>query len=169
MGNEVPPPSLTLPLRGGGDSPARPSPFQGGETENPRIPTDRPIVFFDGACTICNASVDFILKHDRRGQFLFAPLQGETAAALLPPLPANSEDWSMMLVDESGIYDRSDAALRVGARLGGIWGLVGLALHLPRWLRDGVYRIIARNRYRVFGHHDTCRVPTEAERIRFLP
>jgi predicted DCC family thiol-disulfide oxidoreductase YuxK len=134
-----------------------------------RVPPGHPVVFFDGDCTICNASVDFLLKHDKRNEFLFAPLQGETARALLPPLPTNSDDWSMMLVDERGTYDRSDAALRVVARLGGPWALAGLALHLPRWLRDSAYRLIARNRYRVFGHHDTCRVPTEAERARFLP
>jgi predicted DCC family thiol-disulfide oxidoreductase YuxK len=129
----------------------------------------RPIVFFDGECTICNASVDFILKRDRRQQFFFAPLQGETARALLPPLAANSDEWSMVLVDERGAFDRSDAALRVASRLGIPWSLASLALHLPRWLRDGAYRLIARNRYRLFGHHDTCRIPTEAERARFLP
>ena len=133
------------------------------------IPDGRPIVFFDGDCTICNASVDFILRHDKRDEFLFAPLQGETARSLLPPLPANSDDWSMMLIDERGTFDRSDAALRVAARLGGSWSLAGLALHLPRWLRDGVYRFIARNRHGFFGDRDICRVPTEAEQPRFLP
>ena len=126
-------------------------------------------MFFDGECNVCNASVDFILKHDRLGRFLFAPLQGETARELLPPLPANRGDWFVVLLDERGVSTRTDAALRVAARLDGPWRLLSLARWVPRWLRDGVYRLVAHNRYRVFGRRETCRVPTDAERARFLP
>jgi predicted DCC family thiol-disulfide oxidoreductase YuxK len=118
---------------------------------------------------MCNASVDLILKADSKEQFLFAPLQGETASRALPPLAGRREDWSLMLLDEHGIHDRSDAALGICSQLGGPYKLLSYARIVPRPIRDAVYRFIAHNRYRWFGRHDTCRIPTEAERARFLP
>jgi predicted DCC family thiol-disulfide oxidoreductase YuxK len=131
--------------------------------------TALPIVFYDGDCGMCTQSVDLILRADRRNVFWFAPLQGETARELLPPLPADPAQWSMVLVDEAGIHRESDAALRICRRLPGAWRLLGLLLLVPRFLRDGVYRLVARNRYRVFGRKDSCRIATAAERARFLP
>lgn len=132
-------------------------------------PSPRPIVFFDGVCAMCNASVSLLLRADRRGVFLFAPIQGSTARARLPRLSADPRDWSLIYVDEAGVHEQSDAALRISRRLGGWWGVLALARFIPRWLRDPAYRLIARNRYRWFGRHDACRVPREEERARFLP
>jgi predicted DCC family thiol-disulfide oxidoreductase YuxK len=129
----------------------------------------RPIVFFDGDCALCNASVDLILRADTRRRFLFAPLAGQTAREILPPLTADPGEWSIVLLDEDGVREQSDAALAICRELGGAWTLLGLLRALPRRLRDHAYRVIARNRYRWFGHHETCRIPTEAERARFLP
>ena len=70
---------------------------------------------------------------------------------MLPPLPGDPSEWSMVYVDESGIHDQSDASLEVYRRLGGPWWLLSLARFFPRWLRNPVYRVIARNRYRWFG------------------
>jgi predicted DCC family thiol-disulfide oxidoreductase YuxK len=128
-----------------------------------------PIVFFDGECVLCNSAVDFILRADKDETFLFAPLQGRTAERVLGPLGADPGTWSIMLFDEDGVHDQSDAALRICRRLGGGWQLLSLAKVLPRGLRDTAYRWIARNRYRWFGRHDTCRVPSPSERARFLP
>ncbi len=138
------------------------------ETAPPEAPR-RPIVFFDGVCGMCNRFVDLLLKVDRRGIFLFAPLQGETARSLLPPLPADPAAWSMLYLDERGLHDQSDASLEVYRRLGGLWSVLALARFVPRFLRTPVYRWIARNRYNWFGRRDACRVPTPAERERFLP
>jgi predicted DCC family thiol-disulfide oxidoreductase YuxK len=129
----------------------------------------RPIIFFDDVCVMCNSFIDLILRVDREGRFLFAPLRGETARKILPPMSNDPRDWSMVFVDESGIYDQSDASLEVYRRLGGSWRLLSLARHVPRWIRDSVYRVIARNRYRWFGRRDSCRVPSADERARFLP
>lgn len=134
-------------------------------TEKP----EKPIIFFDGVCGMCNATVDFLLKIDKKKQFVFAPLQGETAKAMLPPLSEDPKEWSMIYVDERGIHDESDASLQVYRRLGGFWALPALLRFFPRWLRTPVYRIIARNRYRWFGKKETCRIPTPQERERFLP
>ena len=128
-----------------------------------------PIIFFDGVCGMCNAFVNLILRVDRKQTFLFAPLQGSTALAMLPPLGDDARQWSMIYVDEVGLHDQSDASLEVYRRLGGLWGLLGLLRYVPGWLRNPVYRIIAHNRYRWFGKTDACRLPSKGEQARFLP
>jgi predicted DCC family thiol-disulfide oxidoreductase YuxK len=141
-------------------------------TEAPPAQTalTRPIVFFDGVCGMCNFFVNVLLRIDRRQVFLIAPLQGETAARLLPPLSAKPEEWSMIVLDEKGkVFDQSDASLEVYRRLGGLWWLLSLARFVPRFIRNPAYRVIARNRYRWFGHRDQCRIPTPEEKARFLP
>ena len=133
------------------------------------VEVERPIVFFDGVCGLCAHSVDFVIRHDRQQQFLFAPLQGETARARLQQLSDTSLS-SMVLLDRTREYRRSDAAWRVLVLLGGVWRIVGYGLRMiPRPLRNWGYSIIARNRYRWFGRKEACRLPTPAERGRFLP
>ena len=130
---------------------------------------ERPIIFFDGVCGMCNKLVDLILRIDRREKFLFAPIQGETAKELLPVPPDDPEEWSMLYLDERGLHDQSDASLEVSRRLGGVWWLLSIVRFVPRFLRDPAYRVIVRNRYRWFGRRDACRIPTPEERERFLP
>jgi predicted DCC family thiol-disulfide oxidoreductase YuxK len=128
-----------------------------------------PIIFFDGVCGMCNRFVDLVLRVDRKELFRFAPLQGTTARELLPPLHEDPQQWSMVYLDERGRHDQSDASLEVYRRLGGAWHVLGLLRFVPRALRNPVYRVVARNRYRWFGKQDTCRVPSPEERRRFLP
>jgi predicted DCC family thiol-disulfide oxidoreductase YuxK len=130
---------------------------------------EKPVIFFDDVCIMCNTFVNLLLRVDRRHQFLLAPLKGETAGKLLPPLPDDPTAWSMVYVDERGIHDQSDASLEVYRRLGGFWWLLSLARFIPRAIRNPIYRVIARNRYRWFGKRDACRIPTAEERARFLP
>lgn len=129
-----------------------------------------PVVFFDGVCGLCNASVDFILSKDPQGRFRFAPLQGETAAAALTPEDIASLK-SLVLRDEKGrIFRRSTAIWRILWTLGGGMRILAAALWVVPWpLRDIGYRIISACRYRLFGKKDACRLPTPAERRRFLP
>ena len=129
----------------------------------------KPVIFFDGVCGMCNAFVDLMLRADHKHIFLFAPLQGSTALAMLPPLGNDAREWSMIYVDEAGVHNQSNASLEVYRRLGGIWGMLGLLRFVPRWLRNPVYRLIARNRYRWFGKKDACRIPSKEEQLRFLP
>lgn len=133
----------------------------------PRI--THPIVFFDGVCGLCNRFVDALVRADRAGVLRFAPIQGETARALLPPSAADPAAWSVIYLDEHGLHTESDAALVIGRRLGGGWRLVGALRLVPRPIRDALYRTIAGNRYRWFGRRAVCRVPGEDERSRFLP
>ncbi len=128
----------------------------------------RPIIFFDGVCGLCNRFVSFLLRADRRQVFRFAPLQGETALRTLAP--ASDDTLSTVrLVADGRVYERSEAVLRILARLGLPWRLAAVALLLPASLRDAVYGFVARHRYRWFGRQAHCRVPGPAERARFLP
>ena len=130
---------------------------------------EHPIIFFDGVCGMCNGFVDMIIRADTGGVFRFAAIQGETAKEILPTLPQNTSDWSMVYVDDRGIHDQSDASLEVYRRLGGFWKILSLAQIIPQVIRTPVYRVIARNRYRWFGRRDSCRIPSESEKERFLP
>ncbi len=129
----------------------------------------RPIVFFDGHCGLCNRSVDWILKHDNSHVFLFSPLQGTTAGDLFMSCPAEELLRSFWLKDESGLHRKSTAILRVCRRLGGLPALLSMAIIVPRQIRDWVYDLIAKSRYRIWGRSESCRIPTPDERAHFLP
>lgn len=157
-----------------------------------------PILFFDGVCGLCNRFVDLMLRADRRGRYRYAPLQGETAQRLLGPQdqapldgpqaggpetgdpetgdrPLGSpqaragDPQSFVFLEIDKRYEQSNAVLLALSGLGGTWRLISLLYVFPRPLRDFVYRIVARNRYRWFGRRDECRLPTPEERDRFLP
>jgi predicted DCC family thiol-disulfide oxidoreductase YuxK len=146
-----------------------PSPATAQPLPPPSAPPSFPIAFFDGECLLCNGFVDVLIKVDRRGRIRLAPLQGATARAYLPPLPADPELWSIFYLDAQGIYSQSDAVLQICRALGGGWALLSYLRIVPRGIRNSLYRWVARNRYRWFGKRDTCRMPTAADRDRFLP
>jgi predicted DCC family thiol-disulfide oxidoreductase YuxK len=124
------------------------------------------IIFFDGVCVMCNALVDFALKHDHQQIFHFAPLQGETAQARIPQF--SSDLNTVVLLDESGISTESDAIIKLLQGLGGPLRLAVIFKLVPKFLRDRMYRYVAKNRYRWFGAHESCRLPTKEERHRLL-
>lgn len=134
-----------------------------------RLPEAEATVFFDGECLLCNGFVDFIIRIDKASLLRIAPLQGPTAQKLLPALPENTEEWSIYYIEAGKVYAQSDAVLRVFYRLGGVWRWLSFARVIPGLIRNFVYRIIARNRYRWFGRRETCRIPNEQEKTRFLP
>lgn len=125
------------------------------------------IVFFDGVCGLCNRYVDFLLRIDAGGKLRFAPLQGKSAAERLGKDEGETLQ-SIALYDEGKVLRKSDAVIRIFEILGGVWGLFALFGWVPKSLRDWVYEWAARNRYRIFGKRDVCRVPTAEERSRFL-
>ena len=122
------------------------------------------IVFFDGICNLCNTSVNFIMRFDNKKQFFFAPLQGETAKKY-----EFRELTSVIYVNEAGkIFEKSDAALEILSRLFPFGRVFLVFKIIPKFIRDWAYNTIAKHRYQLFGKADTCRVPTEEERTRFL-
>lgn len=130
---------------------------------------EAPIVFFDGECILCNGFLDLMFAIDSAHTLRVAPLQGDTAAILLPPLPHDPEEWSIYYLDQHGLYNQSEAVLQILRKLGGIWSLLSMGRSIPLPIRDAVYRFVASNRYRWLGKRDTCRLPTEPESVRFLP
>jgi len=134
-------------------------------------PTRRhPVVLFDGVCGLCNRSVDYIIRHDRRGVFRFAPLQSGYGQQLLEQagLDAASLD-SLVLSDAQGHAVRSEAVLRIAEHLGPVHRVLArLGRLVPRGLRDRLYRLIARHRYRWFGKREACGMPSPEERERFI-
>jgi predicted DCC family thiol-disulfide oxidoreductase YuxK len=127
-----------------------------------------PVLLFDGVCGLCNAWVDFVMKRDRQGVFRFATLQGAYAAQHVAGLDPDLPPESLLLIDADGLHVRSSSALKTLGRLPGVWRVLAVLLWVPAPLRDGVYRVIARFRYKLFGKKDACRLPTPEERERFL-
>ncbi|NNJ25733.1 thiol-disulfide oxidoreductase DCC family protein [Alienimonas chondri] len=128
-----------------------------------------PVLFFDGVCGLCSASVDWLIARDPHGVLRFAPLQGETAEQFLPESDRGCLD-SLVLLDDAGRSRRSRAVLRALRHLGGRWSVVGRILwFVPSPLRDVGYRLVSKVRYAVWGKKETCRLPTAEERERFLP
>ena len=129
-----------------------------------------PLVLFDGICNFCDFWVHFAIRHDRRKRLKFAPLQGETAARLLANTGIDPEKNDTVLFLTNGhVYAQSSAALRICGQLDGGWKLLAVFLAVPGFIRNPVYRWIARNRYRWYGKKETCLVPTPELRERFLP
>jgi predicted DCC family thiol-disulfide oxidoreductase YuxK len=134
------------------------------------------VVLFDGVCVFCNGSVRWLAARDPRARLRFAPLQGETAAALRarhPEIPAALETFVYVERDAAGaerVHLRSSAALRVLAQLGAGWRMLARALAwIPAPARDLAYGAFARRRYRLFGRLDACPLPTPEWKARFLP
>jgi predicted DCC family thiol-disulfide oxidoreductase YuxK len=129
---------------------------------------EKPILFFDGVCGLCNRFVDFSLKHDPHGRVLFAPLQGKTAGELLSNTDLENLD-TVIFYENGSPSHRSTAIVKLLSGVGGLWTVLAWLLWLiPRPLRNFGYRVMAKNRYRFFGQKESCRLPTPEERTRFL-
>jgi predicted DCC family thiol-disulfide oxidoreductase YuxK len=126
------------------------------------------IVLFDGVCSLCSRSVQFIIKRDRRGYFRFASLQSDTGKRLLADRPDFANGDSLVLIENGRYYRESSAVLRIARRLDGIWKSAVVGIAVPRPLRDALYQYMARNRYRWFGRQEACMLPSAKQRERFL-
>jgi predicted DCC family thiol-disulfide oxidoreductase YuxK len=137
-------------------------------------PDSKPIVLYDGICGLCNHLVQFLLKRDTHDHFRFASLQSTFANALLTDrgLDPNDLDTVYVVKDyglpNQSLLARSDAILYLLTQLGGLWKLAGVGRVLPKAFRDVIYKIVARNRYRVFGKHESCMLPEPKHRQKFL-
>ena len=144
-----------------------------------------PIILYDGVCGLCNRLNHFVLRRDSGAIFRFASLQSPFAARILTRHGANPQDLDTVYVvvnhdltkhdlakethADERLLPRSDAIIFVLKKLGGFWKLLGLVLQLlPRPLRNAAYRLVARNRYRIFGRSETCMLPSPEYRNRFL-
>lgn len=125
------------------------------------------VILFDGVCNFCNSSINLVIRNDKKAYFQFAPLQGEIAQQLVGnrilPTPE-----SVILLEDGKIYEKSTAALRIAKKLDGLWPLVYILHIIPKFVRDPIYDLIARNRYKWFGKKETCMIPGPDIINRFL-
>lgn len=135
---------------------------------------DDAVLFYDGVCGLCQASIQLILREDRLARLRLSPLQGETARSRLAPArvdatSASDAPTSMVVLSRGRELRESDAALFLARQLGGAWRMFEVGAVLPPSVRNAIYLFVARNRYSWFGKLDACPVPDAATRARFLP
>ena len=127
------------------------------------------IILFDGVCNLCNGAVNFVIKRDPGNVFKFTPLQEKQGVLLLKKHAIDAQELdSIVLVENKKVYTKSSAALRIARKLSGLWPLFFVLLIIPRFIRDGVYDFIAKNRYKWFGKKEQCIIPTPGLREKFL-
>ena len=125
-----------------------------------------PIILFDGACNLCEGSVQFVIARDPAARFHFASLQSAKGRELRAQHSVTAD--SVVLVEDGRAYVESEAAWRIAAHLGPPWSWLALARVLPVGWRNALYRWVARHRYRWFGRQEVCWLPTPELAARFL-
>jgi predicted DCC family thiol-disulfide oxidoreductase YuxK len=127
------------------------------------------IILFDGVCNFCNSRINFIIRHDKRDYFRFAALQSEAGKKILAENHFTTFTLDSFLLVEGGkIYDRTTAALRIAKKLNGLWPVFYAFIIVPPFIRDIVYKIIAKNRYKWWGKKESCMIPSPEVRAKFL-
>ncbi len=130
---------------------------------------EKPILLFDGVCNLCNRWVNYVIDRDPEARIMFAPLQSDSARELLEKHQIDTEKMdSVVLVDQDEVYQKSDAVLRIAGYMRGPVRLLRAGRVVPRTVRDRLYDLIARKRYRWFGRRNECRLPEPGIKDRFL-
>lgn len=128
------------------------------------------VVLFDGVCNLCNGTVNWIIDRDPESRCRFLALQSDAGRSLAAKAGYDPDILGTLIMIQDGrVYERSSAVLEVGRHLKTpLAGLCGILRYIPRFLRDLGYRLVAANRYRVFGQRESCRVPSPGLQDRFL-
>ncbi len=130
---------------------------------------DKSLILFDGVCNLCDSSVQFILLRDKKDRFRFASLQSDYGQNILKQHHLPTEKFnSLALIENGKLYQRSTGALRIARRLKGAWPMLYAFIIVPPFIRNFVYDLIARNRYRWFGKKETCMMPRPEWKQKFL-
>lgn len=129
---------------------------------------ERPILMFDGVCNLCNGFVDFIIRKEKDHRFLFVSLQSERGKQLREQLAISPAVDSVIVINDNTAHFYSDAVFQVIKVLPWYFRLLLVLRAVPKAGRDRLYRLVAKNRYRLLGKRDSCRLPTAAEKDRFL-
>jgi predicted DCC family thiol-disulfide oxidoreductase YuxK len=128
-----------------------------------------PIILFDGVCNFCNRTVNIILKYDQDAYFQFAPSQSNAGINMLQQYKLDQKaSASVILIDNDKVYIKTDAVIQIATYLKGWPRLFSFIKFIPRPIRDFGYDLVAKNRYTLFGKRETCRIPDESTRHRFL-
>jgi predicted DCC family thiol-disulfide oxidoreductase YuxK len=127
------------------------------------------IIIFDGLCNLCNTFVQFIIRIDQNGIFKFTPMQSETAGEIFKQYKIDFKNMdTVILLKNNTIFYQSDAVLEIVKALKYPWKAFYFFKFIPKFIRDGIYNVIASNRYTWFGKRDSCMIPTEDIKSRFL-
>ena len=131
--------------------------------------TKGPVVIFDGVCNLCNSTILFILRHDKRRVFSFSSLQSNYSKLLMAESELSGFPDSVILCENGEMYACSEAIIRIAEILGGFYGLAVVFRIIPKSIRDALYNFIAGHRYQWFGKRESCMIPDLRLSNRFLP
>ena len=137
---------------------------------NDCIMENKKIILFDGVCNLCNSSVQFVIKRDKKDIFRYAALQSEIGQELVNQRQIDTSKVDSIILIEPGVayYTKSDAALEIAQDLGGLWKLTAVFTWIPTSIRNSIYDLVAKNRYKWFGKQDACMIPTPELKAKFL-
>ena len=128
-----------------------------------------PVILFDGFCYLCNSTVNFIIRHDKKKIFLFSTLQSEFSSKILKQFSIPQKEFdTVILLFESTVYLRSEAFFEITKILGFPWSVIKVFKIIPGKLRDSIYSLISDHRYRWFGKREKCMIPAESFKSRFM-
>ena len=137
---------------------------------NYRDMENKKIILFDGVCNLCNNSVQFVIKRDKKDIFRYAALQSEIGEQLVKQRHIDTSKVDSIILIEPGVayYTKSDAALEIAQDLGGLWKLTAVFTWIPTSVRNAIYDFVAKNRYKWFGKQEACMIPTPELKAKFL-
>jgi len=134
------------------------------------LPKNKKIILFDGVCNLCNSSVQYVIKHDKKDEFRFSALQSKIGQQLVKERGIDTSSIDSIILIEPGIayYTKSEAALKIAQSFGGVWNIAWLFAQLPASFSNSIYDYVARNRYKWYGKQESCIIPTPALQEKFL-
>lgn len=134
------------------------------------LPKDKKIILFDGVCNLCNSSVQYVIKHDKKDVFRFVSLQSELGKKIINYLGIDTKNTDSIILYEPGkaYYYKSEAALTIVKDFGGIYTWSSILSIIPKFISNAVYDYVARNRYQWYGKQESCMIPTPELKAKFL-
>ena len=134
------------------------------------IPENKKLILFDGVCNLCNASIQYVIKHDKKNIFLFTPLDSEIAKHVIKTYQIDSSTIDSIILYEptKGVKIKSSAALQIASKLGFPRNLLTIFFIIPPFIRNWVYDFVAKNRYKWYGKREECMIPTKELKQKFV-
>lgn len=134
------------------------------------LPTDKKIILFDGVCNLCDNTVQFIIKHDKKDIFRFVALQSDLGISIINHIGIDISKTDSIILYEPGqaYYYKAQAAIKIAKELGGIYAILNIFSILPNKINNAVYDFVAKNRYKWYGKKDECMIPTPEMKAKFL-
>ncbi len=132
------------------------------------LPKDKKIILFDGVCNLCDSSVQFVIKHDKKDVFRFVQLQSELGQKIIRHIGASNIDSTILYEPGKAYYHKSDVAFKIIKETNGIHKILLVFSILPKSILDHIYDYVARKRYKWFGKKESCMIPTPELQSKFL-